>query len=268
MLKRTRVVSLNTWKCDGSYLKRLEWMSGGLRALAPDIVFLQEAFVCEETGDDTAEFLGSALNLHVTQVTGREKLRLHLGEMRNSRSNLALLTRTLPVHQETVQLAPCDGDEDRMVQIVDLPMSGQLIRLANTHLTHVKGYEGDIARAVQAEQLLNAAEPPIAGLSIFGGDLNARPHEAAIQKLANASGIIERENDDITGTFQGESADQTTCTETLDYLFLRQNDSTKAGRILHLWQALDTPIGPNRLFPSDHAAVVADVCISEQEQAC
>ncbi len=262
MLERTRVVSLNTWKCDGNYPTRLEWMADGLHALAPDIVFLQEAFVCEETGADTADFLGSTLNMHVTQVSGRKKLRLHLGEMRNSRSNLALLTRTLPVRQETVQLSPCDGDEDRMVQIADLKISGQLIRLANTHLTHVKGYEGDIARGVQAEQLLNAAEPPIGGLSIFGGDLNAKPHEAATQRLANASGIIEPENNDINGTFQGETADQSACSETLDYLFMRRSDSTEVVRFLHLWQALDTPIGPDHLFPSDHAAVIADVSFS------
>ena len=259
MGERLRVVSLNTWKCDGNYPQRLNWMADGLRALDPDIVFLQEAFECHSTGDDTADFLGRAQGLHVTQVWGREKLRHHFGEFRNSRSNLAMLTRKRPVHLEALELVPCDGDQQRMVQIADLSISNLPMRLCNTHLTHIASPSGDTARMAQAEQLLRAAVPPDGGLAIFGGDLNARPQQVAIQKLADAPGILAPDNYNVLGTFHGQSVDDPVERETLDYIFVMSGQSAPATSYKRAWKALDTPIGPDRMFPSDHAAVVADI---------
>ena len=237
-------------------------MADGLRALEPDIVLLQEAFACPSTGDDTAVFLGEALGLHVTQFTGRQKLRQYLGLLRESSSNLALLTREPVMHSCAVRLVPCDGDEHRIMQVADVTAFGLPIRLCNAHFTHIQGPQGDKARIAQAAQLAKASEPPCRGLAIFGGDLNATPDQAAIQRIAGATGLVSPEVCDVSNTFRGGTADETMQRQILDYLFLRKGISAPSVKFSRLYQALDAPIGSHLLFPSDHAAVVADLTVS------
>jgi endonuclease/exonuclease/phosphatase family metal-dependent hydrolase len=50
-----RIVSLNTWKKEGDYSRRLPLMRDGLAAMAPDVVCLQECFFAD--GFDTAAWL-------------------------------------------------------------------------------------------------------------------------------------------------------------------------------------------------------------------
>jgi endonuclease/exonuclease/phosphatase family metal-dependent hydrolase len=68
-----RVVTLNTWKNEGDYLRRLPLMRDGLAAMAPDVVCLQECFVAE--GFDTAARLAAELGLDLHPAPARAKPR-------------------------------------------------------------------------------------------------------------------------------------------------------------------------------------------------
>jgi endonuclease/exonuclease/phosphatase family metal-dependent hydrolase len=77
-----RIVSLNTWKCDGPYRQRLGLMAEELAALAPDVLLLQEVFATEDGHADTAAFLAQALAMHVIVSPARRKHRLFEGQSR------------------------------------------------------------------------------------------------------------------------------------------------------------------------------------------
>lgn len=259
-----RVVTLNTWKCDGDYQARLAGIREGLGELRPDIVFLQEAFVCPSSQDDTAQHLGQSLGLQVLQLPSRQKHRVHRGQSRPSWSNLAILSTGDVLEQPSIELAHCDGDTDRWIQMAEVCVSGVTIRLCNTHFTHVAGLGGDTARLAQAEQLIKASDPAntTAGLTVLGGDLNTYPEQAGLKKLLDLSDRVHPKIDDVVGTLQTRADTDTSPTEILDYLFVRRCETTSPVRFLRQWTALDTPMGPTQVLPSDHAAVVADLLVA------
>ena len=63
-----RILTLNTWKCDGAYRPRLQAMAQGLAALAPDVILLQEVFATEDDRADTAGYLAQALSMWATRA--------------------------------------------------------------------------------------------------------------------------------------------------------------------------------------------------------
>ena len=116
-----RIVTLNTWKNEGDYARRLGLMARGLQALGPDVVCLQECFAAQ--GFDTACALGKALGLFVAAQPARSKIRPHAGRPTLSTSGLAILSRSSPAAAQRLDLVTPAGD----------------LRLLNLHLTHLRG---------------------------------------------------------------------------------------------------------------------------------
>jgi endonuclease/exonuclease/phosphatase family metal-dependent hydrolase len=71
-----RLVTLNTWKGDGAYHRRLIAMTAGLRAENPDIVLLQECLRAPEARLDTAAYLAETLGMDHVAWHGRHKRRM------------------------------------------------------------------------------------------------------------------------------------------------------------------------------------------------
>ena len=86
-----RIVTLNTWKNEGDYPRRLALMRDGLAELAPDLVCLQECFA--NAGHDTAAWLAAELGLDCHAAPARAKVRRHMGQDLQSTSGLAILAR-------------------------------------------------------------------------------------------------------------------------------------------------------------------------------
>jgi endonuclease/exonuclease/phosphatase family metal-dependent hydrolase len=57
-----KIITINTWKCDGEYRERMRSLAEGLRLLKPDIIACQECFVSEEA--DTLKFLAAELHMN------------------------------------------------------------------------------------------------------------------------------------------------------------------------------------------------------------
>lgn len=238
-----RIVTLNTWKNEGDYDRRLALMGEGLARLDPDLVLLQEVFVCY--GVDTAAILSARLGLSASCFPARTKRRKHKGGEVLSTSGLAILSRT-PLRAQAKALVSDPRDGERIAVLVQ--MEGGL-RLLNLHLTHLGGDLGRDLRARQLGEALNWAAEGGVGPLIVGGDLNATlndPELAALRRLAPAT--VELGTTLIAGGAALGGA--------IDHLALI--DPSRRRRLVRKGLALNTPdeIG---VFPSDHAAVVADM---------
>lgn len=132
-----RIVSLNTWKCDGPYRQRLGLMAEELAALAPDVLLLQEVFASEDGHADTAAFLAQALAMHVTVSPARRKHRLFEGQSRLSTSGLAMLCRQPLRSWQVLELPSDEADGERIALLASVSHGSQNIWLANLHLTHL-----------------------------------------------------------------------------------------------------------------------------------
>jgi endonuclease/exonuclease/phosphatase family metal-dependent hydrolase len=148
-MEKIRIITINTWKCDGNYDRRMELLAEQLKPLSPGIIACQECFSSEDAGVDTLAFLAEQLNMQACFLPGRFKKRVFRQQWVNSYSGLGVLA-VYPIKTvESHSLPVTPGDEDRKLQLVeiDIPGADQLL-LANTHLTHLKNTP---ARTAQAE---------------------------------------------------------------------------------------------------------------------
>ena len=239
-----RIVTLNTWKNEGQYERRLALMAKGLGALAPDIVCLQECFQAE--GVDTAASLASVLGLHILAEPARRKLRPHQGQMVESASGLAILCRDPRARSHRIDLPADAADGERIGQWV---AAGPDLRVLNLHLTHLRGSRaGQLRRAQLERAIAGAARPGVALL--VAGDLNAA---AQAPELAAIAGVLDPRS---LPTLQGEHVERRSMSApAIDHLALAEPGGWK---IANRFRALDRPDAEG-WFPSDHAAVVADL---------
>ena len=242
-----RIVTLNTWKNEGDYSRRLRLICDGLAALAPDVVCLQEAFV--GAGQDTAAAVSRHLGLTLHAAPARAKLRLHEGRLADSTSGLALLTRGV-AQTRVLALPDAPADGERIAQSADLVHCGRPLRVLNLHLTHLQ--DAQALRAAQLQAALDWAAHDLAGALVLAGDLNAtaRSPELAPLRLAPAPSTLHGAHVDgphAGGPERGGHA--------IDHCIL-----IRAGgwREVRTGRALDRP-DPAGWFPSDHAAVVLDL---------
>jgi endonuclease/exonuclease/phosphatase family metal-dependent hydrolase len=189
-MEQIRIITINTWKCDGNYTKRLTLLAEQLNALSPCVIACQECFSSEEANADTLKFLSEALNMQFSFLPARFRKRLFKGNWVNSFSGLGILA-AFPIRElENYILPEVPGDEQRKLQLVEIELPGEnKMLIANTHLTHVRNVElrkeqaGFVADKVSA--LANYK------YRIICGDLNAVPGSSEIRELTTKAKAID-----------------------------------------------------------------------------
>ncbi|MBI1373507.1 MAG: hypothetical protein GC159_12330 [Phycisphaera sp.] len=252
------VITLNTWKNDGHYARRLTLMGDGLAALKPDIVLLQEAFYTPDGRYHTARAIAEAIGLEHTQFSpSRRSVRVVDGVPVESFSGLAVLSRFALTDYESLDLPSDPADGQRIAQIVVADVDGQPVRIVNTHLTHLLN-----AHHLQQRQLeriidrLDAFDDdtPV----ILGGDLNAEPHSPTMRWLmehASWEARMARRRPQPTMLGVGDDPRQA-APQCLDYvLALHRRGGGATIRMVRGDRVLDRRDPRTRIYPSDHAGV-------------
>src|ERR1700733_2667640 len=91
-MEQIRIVTINTWKCDGNYDKRLTLLAEQLKALSPSVIACQECFLSEQGNADTLRFLAAELNMHSSFLPARFRKRLFKDNWVESFSGLGILS--------------------------------------------------------------------------------------------------------------------------------------------------------------------------------
>lgn len=164
-----RLVTLNTWKGDGAYVKRLDAMAAGLAALSPDIVTLQEVLAAPAAGYDTAAHLAASLRMNAASLPLRRKPRLVEGRTVDSTSGLAVLSRWPIRRERSVPLTADARDGERAALVAEIETHERPITIACVHLTHLSDTES--LRRRQWHEVAAALSGPAA--AIVAGDFNA-----------------------------------------------------------------------------------------------
>lgn len=239
-MARLTIVTLNTWKGDGAYRARLAAMRDGLRALAPDIVLLQEALRAPDIAADTAADLAGALGLAAVWQPARAKRRTIDGETADSWSGLAVLSR-LPILARHIIALPDDPrDGERLGLVVELDDGGRRLVAACLHLTYLAG--ADALRRAQWAEVLAAL--PVGDAAVIGGDFNAGLE------------IFDLEDCHDLRALAGTAAQPSLADGSgacIDHLLLRQNRPVY--RVATVARVFDQPIGG--VLPSDHFGLAA-----------
>lgn len=260
----TRVVTINTGKCDGPYRERLRLLARQLNDLEPDIVALQECFAAEDLGLNTACFLAEALEMCLFASPARHKDRDCEGQEVPSSSGLALLARGSWLTMQTIALPSDPADGERIAQAATTCVRGHLIHVTNLHLTHLRG--ADDLRARQLRTALTAGgDAGQADASLVCGDFNTTIDGPVIRPFLSC-GEGPRLID--TWTAGHGDANRGTLARTgpegrcVDYILsLNAYDGSPVefggSRIV-----LDEP-GPRGVLPSDHYGVLTELHFAE-----
>jgi endonuclease/exonuclease/phosphatase family metal-dependent hydrolase len=245
-----RCLSFNIWKNEGDYPRRMAAIGNLLRELQPDVVALQECFVAPALEIDSAKALAGKA-WHLTRYPARAKRRWHNGDWQDSRSDMAILSREVPLASGMVALPGDARDGERGLLWVDLPIAGGRIRLGCTHLTHLHDETAQACRKTQAAAAM-AALLPGESPAILMGDLNATSSDPALAAIFGHPAI---------------------CPEARERAQVPSGDAPANGAIDHV--LLFTPGVGQRLVsrriaaapdvaghPSDHPAILAEIAIS------
>lgn len=250
-----RIISLNTWKCDGDYRQRLGLMAEGLAALAPDLLLLQEVFAPDDGQAHTAAFLARALSMHVVVAPARRKHRLFEGRSCLSSSGLAVLSRQALRSWQVLDLPSDEADGERIALLASVSHEGQDLWLANLHLTHLPD-AGEL-RARQLESCLEVLQA-VAGDSpcVIGGDFNAAASSAELERFLQAPWRLA---DPFAG--QCKTTHRNDAGQDLDLDQILLSGHWPAGYVHSAFVAMEPWLSGGGQGPSDHAAVVLDLAI-------
>jgi endonuclease/exonuclease/phosphatase family metal-dependent hydrolase len=197
MTASLRVVTLNLWGTSEPLQRRLALAIRQLRALAPDVIALQEVRPMNgASGRTTADELGEALGMHVHyHVAVKWDAHAFPGQGAGQ-EGLALVTRAPLKKAQALVLPKARPTETRILLsgLLELPAPAGPIWVHTTHL-HYRLDDG-----VAREQQVLAIDAAIRGLGrglddapqILCGDFNAEPDSDEIRFLRGLTTLEQR----------------------------------------------------------------------------
>jgi endonuclease/exonuclease/phosphatase family metal-dependent hydrolase len=194
-----RVLSFNTHRSTGT----LNAIAEEILQVDPDVVLLQEVDrkMLRTGGVDQAEVLADAVGMDGSFSSNLVRGAGQYGTL--------ILSRFDIVQQGRIPLVRSPRAEARGLQWVTVEVSGQAVRVYNTHLDATRP-DVRLAQARQVAGILAADDVP----TILGGDLNAWPASAAVAVIGTQL------TDTWTAAGQGR-AETSRGGKKIDYVFVR-----------------------------------------------
>jgi endonuclease/exonuclease/phosphatase family metal-dependent hydrolase len=248
---KIQLITINTWKCDGEYYKRMHTLADQLKKLTPHIIACQECFLAKDETVDTLRFLAVELDMYYYFTLARLKERILNGKPVLSYSGLGVLSAFRLELLEEFTLPTHDDDGERKVQQLEIKLSdNKKLLLTNVHLTHLHN-----ATHLRKEQIeLIAKKTALEGYAhnFVCGDFNAAAESEELglfKSLTNAINCY-----DTGGGLQPPATMINESAECIDHIFSLpaiQADAllTRSGVVL------DTPDPETGVYPSDHFGI-------------
>jgi endonuclease/exonuclease/phosphatase family metal-dependent hydrolase len=271
---RMRVVTWNLWWRFGPWEARQKAILSVLRELAPDVVGLQEVWAAG--GENLAEWLAEELGMHWTWAASPapERWQRRIGDATVDIGN-AVLSRWPVVAQDVLRLpAPTDVDDGRLALYARLAAPGHQVPFFTAHLASPLH-----ASAVRREQVTALAEfvaahrdgtgfPPV-----VTGDFNAWPDSDEIRLFGGyrTAPVVPGQVFFDAWEYADPAAPSATWDTANPYVHPGLSPSVRldyihvggpagpggVGTVRGVHRAGHGPV--NGVWPSDHAAVVADL---------
>jgi endonuclease/exonuclease/phosphatase family metal-dependent hydrolase len=275
-----RLVTLNLWGARPPLDRRLEVIAARLRALAPDVVLLQEVRAAEDlpnTAATLAALVGPGYQ-HVFAAGTRGPAGTFGPGSTAGEEGVAILARHPIAASQSVPLPEARPDETRVLlsALIDAP-AGRVW----AHTTHLHWRLGDgVARERQVLALDTAiraiADADGAPLQVLGGDFNAAPDCDEIRFLCgchtldgrrtywqDAYRVVHPDGRGFTWARRNPMTEHLAFLprdRRIDYLFVRPERRNTSGRVVAAEVILDEPASDGT-WPSDHFGVMADVWV-------
>jgi endonuclease/exonuclease/phosphatase family metal-dependent hydrolase len=263
-VKNIKIITINTWKCDGNYHARMRILANQLKALAPDIIACQECFYSSEGKADTLKFLTDELKMHLAFLPGRYKKRFFDDQWVESISGLGILSAYPITRVNHFNLPAAPGDEDRKVLQTEITLSPEIkLMVTNTHLTHLSSAVN--ARQAQAKVLAGVVKADkSSNYHIVCGDFNSAIDSVEMKTLMSKSRMTDcyaagqgaKPRYSLTDAFKNNKL---IC---VDHIFALPLPSKRAyPEFTDSAVVLNEPDAVSGLYPSDHFGISTTLVI-------
>ena len=259
-----RVLTLNLWGEQGPVARRMEVCAAGLKAIAPDVVALQEVREVEGKLPNQAATLAAGL--------GYAHVYAPATPWGGGLEGVAILAREI-LESAEAELPGATDKERRVVLMARVGTADGPVNVSTTHLNYRLGDGLTRERQVLALDAFVAAHPSDRP-QILMGDFNARPTSDEIRFLRGEVTLDGRRTyyQDAFARFHPDDPGYTWARRNpytaalawlepdrrLDYVFVTPMRSDGRGTI-HLCRIVLAEPAPDGVFASDHFALVADV---------
>jgi len=263
-----RIATVNTWKGDGPYEARLATLCDQLHALDADVIALQEALVAVDGSLSTPACLARELGMTMVTYAHRRKCRDIEGREVDSWSGLALLSRWPVVEVVSHALPSDDEDGERGVLLAAIESPAGVVRIGNTHLTHLRARS-----AVRQAQLGAVLSDPFfarpARARLVCGDMNATPGTPEIgwllgrpQEWHVLDAYEAADGPEMRATLSDRNCHVKPGTgeRVLDYIFSLADSAHDHPYLVDARVILDRP-SDSGVFPSDHFGVTVSLAV-------
>lgn len=261
-MRSFKVATLNIWSRFGPWEERLESIRSGLRALAPDVIGLQEVLRFE--GFDQAAMIGADMGYEVAWAEANPNHGYPFGN--------AILSRWPITRSEEFELPHGGSDERRVLVFAEIASPYGTIPFFCTHLNW-KLHHGHV-RVAQVKTIVEHVTrlcPEEGFPPIVVGDFNAEPESDEIRYLkgltglggpcvyfADAFGVAGGGSPGATFSKTNPFAEPIREPERrIDYVFVRGPDDRQRGEPQDARVCFDAPVAGT--YASDHFGVVCRV---------
>ncbi|MEH0577894.1 MULTISPECIES: endonuclease/exonuclease/phosphatase family protein [Streptomyces] len=277
-----RVVSWNLWWRFGPWRERQKAILAVLRELRPDVVGLQEVWAAG--GENLAQWLADELGLHCTWAASPspDRWRARIADADADAGSVdignAVLSRWPVTEQETLLLpAPADLADGRLALYARVAAPAFDIPFFTTHLT--SAVQASAVRCTQVTALAELVARHRGGTPcppVVTGDFNAWPDSDEVRLFAGTRtapavpGLVMFDAWDYAdptapaATWTPENPYAARLLEPparIDYIHVGPPGPAGEGHVRRVQRAGQGPV--DGVWPSDHAAVVADLAEGE-----
>ncbi|WP_411132312.1 endonuclease/exonuclease/phosphatase family protein [Streptomyces sp. 030-HV] len=260
-----RVVTWNLWWRFGPWAERQKAILAVLRELRPDVVGLQEVWSTDD-GGDLATWLAGELGLHCAFAPSGapERWQRRIADDTVGIGN-AVLSRWPVTERAALRLpAPGEVDDGRLALYARLDAPGHPVPFFTAHLN--SGGGASAVRRDQAAALVDFAAAHRHGTAfppVVTGDFNARPESPEVRLLR--AGRLHDAWDHADPAAPAATWDAANPYipnppvpgARIDYVHVGPAAAGGLGAVRAVRLAGDHPV--DGVWPSDHAAVVADL---------
>lgn len=230
------LVSINTWKCDGNYHRRLSLITEELLGLSADVIAAQEVFHALSSEASTKNHLTDYLGLANHYLPLRRKKRNLNGQAVDSYSGLCFFTNLTVVRHDHFMLPSHSADGERAAQLLVIEQNRKKIALVNTHLTHLS--DQPKLRLQQARTILErVTQDADWDAVIIAGDFNVLPDSLVVAEV----------NQSFVDAFSEHPSPTHRSGKRIDYVFYTPDAGLK---VVERKRVLDQP--EHGMYPSDH----------------
>ncbi|MFI1094911.1 endonuclease/exonuclease/phosphatase family protein [Streptomyces sp. NPDC020917] len=270
-----RVMTWNVWWRYGPWERRREAILAVLREVRPDAVGLQEVWARGE--ENLAAWLGERLGMQWTWAASDapDRWQKRIGDGTVGIGN-AVLSRWPLVDRAVLRLPTAGGQDDgRLALHALLDAPGHRVPFFTTHLNHALHESAVRCRQVEALAAFVAAHRGTGAVPpIVTGDYNAWPESDEMRLLGGyktappvpgqvlmdaweyADPTAPSATWDAANPFAGRAFEPNV---RCDYIHVGPAGADGLGRVRAVRRAGDHPV--EGVWPSDHAAVVADLAL-------